>query len=59
MMWLAKFYSAIDSFITPLTGGISKVLGPLFKVKNILSKGISLGKKIGDFLSCKPKTLHK
>jgi len=52
----AKMNSAIDSFITPLTGGISKVLGPLFKVKNILSKGISLGKKIGDFLSCKPKT---
>jgi len=45
----AKINSAIDSFITPLTGGISKVLGPLFK-------GINLGKKIGDFLSCKPKT---
>ena len=52
----AKMNSAIDSFITPLTGGISKVLGPLFKVKDILSKGINLGKKIGDFLSCKPKT---
>ena len=52
----AKINSAIDSFITPLTGGISKVLGPLFKVKDILSKGINLGKKIGDFLSCKPKT---
>jgi len=52
----AKINSAIDSFVTPLTGGISKVLGPLFKVKDILSKGINLGKKIGDFLSCKPKT---
>ena len=51
----AKINSAIDSFVTPLTGGISKILGPVFKVKNILSKGISLANKIGDFLSCKPK----
>ena len=51
----AKINSAIDSFVTPLTGGISKILGPVFKVKNILSKGINLANKIGDFLSCKPK----
>ena len=51
----AKINSAIDSFVTPLTGGISKILGPVFKVKNILSKGINLANKIGDFLSCQPK----
>ena len=38
----AKIISAIDSFVTPLTGGISKILGPVFKVKDILSKGINL-----------------
>jgi len=47
--------SAIDSFVTPLTGGISKILGPVFKVKDILSKGINLANKIGDFLNCQPK----
>ena len=52
----AKINSAIDSFVTPLTDGISKVLGPVFKVKDILSKGIGIANKIGDFLSCKPKT---
>ena len=51
----AKINSAIDSFVTPLTGGISKVLGPVFKVKDILSKGINLANKIGDFLNCEPK----
>ncbi len=51
----SKINSAIDSFVTPLTGGISKILGPVFKVKNILSKGINLANKIGDFLSCQPK----
>ena len=52
----AKINSAIDSFVTPLTAGISKILGPVFKVKDILSKGIGIANKIGDFLSCKPKT---
>ena len=52
----AKINSAIDSFVTPLTGGISKILGPVFKVKDILSKGINLANKIGDFLNCEPKT---
>ena len=52
----AKINSAIDSFVTPLTAGIGKILGPVFKVKDILSKGINLASKIGDFLSCKPKT---
>ena len=51
----AKINSAIDSFVTPLTGGISKILGPVFKVKDILSKGINLASKIGDFLNCQPK----
>jgi len=51
----AKINSAIDSFVTPLTAGISKVLGPVFKVKDILSKGVSLANKIGDFLNCQPK----
>lgn len=51
----AKINSAIDSFVTPLTGGISKILGPVFKVKDILSKGINLANKIGDFLNCQPK----
>ena len=51
----AKINSSIDSFVTPLTGGISKILGPVFKVKDILSKGVNLANKIGDFLSCEPK----
>ena len=34
---LTKVNSLIDNIVTPLTGGISKVLGPLFKVKDILS----------------------
>tara|TARA_B100000287_G_scaffold410_1_gene419 strand:+ start:419 stop:2239 length:1821 start_codon:yes stop_codon:yes gene_type:complete len=50
-----KINSAIDSFVSPLTGGISKILGPVFKVKDILSKGINLANKIGDFLNCQPK----
>ena len=49
---LTKVNSLIDNIVTPLTGGISKVLGPLFKVKDILSAGINLADKIGDFFNC-------
>ena len=49
---LTKVNSLIDKIITPLTGGISKVLGPLFKVRDILGAGINLANKIGDFLNC-------
>ena len=49
---LTKVNSLIDNIVTPLTGGISKVLGPLFKVKDILSSGINLADKIGDFFNC-------
>ena len=52
----AKINSSIESFVTPLTAGISKILGPVFKVADILSKGINLSMKIGDFLNCEPKT---
>jgi len=52
---LTKVNSLIDNIVTPLTGGISKVLGPLFKVKDILSAGINLADKIGDFFKCEPK----
>jgi len=52
----AKINDKIDEFLTPLIGGISKVLGPVFKVKDILSKGVDLANKIGDFLNCQPKT---
>ena len=49
---LTKVNSMIDKIVTPLTGGISKVLGPLFKVRDILGAGINLANKIGDFLNC-------
>ena len=49
---LTKVNSLIDGIVTPLTGGISKVLGPLFKVKDILGAGINLANKIGDFFNC-------
>ena len=49
---LTKVNSLIDNIVTPLTGGISKILGPLFKVKDILSAGIDLADKIGDFFNC-------
>ena len=49
---LNKVNSLVDSFVTPLTGGISKLLGPLFNVKNILSRGINLFDKVGDFFNC-------
>jgi len=52
----AKINDKIDQFLTPLVGGISKVLGPVFKVKDILSKGVNFANKIGDFLNCQPKT---
>ena len=49
---LTKVNSLVDSFVTPLTGGISKLLGPLFNVKDILSRGINLFDKISDFFNC-------
>ena len=56
---LTKVNSLIDNIVTPLTGGISKILGPLFKVKDILSAGINLADKIGDFLNCGVKSDKK
>ena len=53
---LTKVNSMIDNIVTPLTGGISKVLGPVFKVKDILSSGINLADKIGDFFTCGVKS---
>ena len=53
---LTKVNSMIDNIVTPLTGGISKVLGPIFKVKDILSSGINLADKIGDFFTCGVKS---
>ena len=49
---LTKVNSLIDGIVTPLTAGIGKVLGPLFKVKDILGAGINLANKIGDFFNC-------
>ena len=49
---LNKVNSLVDGIVTPLTAGISKVLGPLFKVKDILGAGINLANKIGDFFNC-------
>ena len=49
---LTKVNSLIDGIVGPLTGGISKVLGPLFKVRDILGAGIDLADKIGDFFNC-------
>ena len=44
-------FALIDGIVGPLTGGISKVLGPLFKVRDILGAGINLANKIGDFFN--------
>ena len=52
---LTKVNSLIDGIVGPLTGGISKVLGPLFKVRDILGAGINLADKIGDFFNCGSK----
>ena len=52
---LTKVNSLIDGIVGPLTGGISKVLGPLFKVRDILGAGIDLADKIGDFFNCGSK----
>ena len=52
---LGKVNSTIDKIVTPLTGGISKVLGPLFKVKDILGAGLNLSDKITDFFNCGDK----
>tara|TARA_B100000287_G_scaffold157987_1_gene149023 strand:- start:661 stop:2706 length:2046 start_codon:yes stop_codon:yes gene_type:complete len=52
---LGKINSTIDKIVTPLTGGISKVLGPLFKVKDILGAGLNLSDKITDFFNCGDK----
>ena len=41
---LTKVNSLIDGIVTPLTAGISKVLGPLFKVRDILGAGINFSK---------------
>ncbi len=49
---LTKVNSLIDGIVTPLTAGISKVFGPLFKVRDILGAGINLANKIGDFFNC-------
>ena len=49
---LTKVNSMIDKIVTPLTGGISKVLGPLFKVRDILGAGINFASKVGDFFNC-------
>ncbi len=56
---LTKVNSLIDGIVGPLTGGISKVLGPLFKVRDILSAGINLADKIGDFFNCSPEKVVK
>ena len=49
---LTKVNSLIDGIVGPLTAGIGKVLGPLFKVRDILGAGIDLADKIGDFFNC-------
>tara|TARA_B100001094_G_scaffold130313_1_gene126172 strand:+ start:4985 stop:7015 length:2031 start_codon:yes stop_codon:yes gene_type:complete len=56
---LTKVNSLIDGIVGPLTGGISKVLGPLFKVRDILGAGINLADKIGDFFNCSPEKVVK
>ena len=56
---LTKVNSLIDGIVGPLTGGISKVLGPLFKVRDILGAGIDLADKIGDFFNCGSKSESK
>ena len=56
---LTKVNSLIDGIVGPLTGGISKVLGPLFKVRDILGAGIDLADKIGDFFNCGSKDESK
>ena len=52
---LTKINSLIDGIVSPLTAGIGKVLGPLFKVRDILGAGINLADKIGDFFNCGSK----
>ena len=49
---LTKVNSLIDKIVTPLTGGISKVLGPLFKVRDIIGAGVNFASKVGDFFNC-------
>ena len=56
---ITKVNSMIDNIITPLTGGITKVLGPIFKIKDVLSAGINLSDKIGDFFNCGVKSDKK
>ena len=56
---ITKVNSMIDNIVTPLTGGITKVLGPIFKIKDVLSAGINLSDKIGDFFNCGVKSDKK
>jgi len=56
---LTKVNSLIDGIVGPLTAGIGKVLGPLFKVRDILGAGIDLADKIGDFFNCGSKDESK
>ena len=56
---LTKVNSLIDGIVSPLTAGIGKVLGPLFKVRDILGAGINLADKIGDFFNCSPEKVVK
>ena len=55
----AKISSLIDSIVSPLTGGLGKVLGPLTKVRDIISGGLNLFDAIGDFFNCGTKPVSK
>ncbi len=50
-----KISSLIDSIIGPLAGGLGKVLGPLTKVRDVITGGLDLFDAIGDFFDCSDK----
>tara|TARA_B100001094_G_scaffold276076_1_gene284061 strand:+ start:1438 stop:3516 length:2079 start_codon:yes stop_codon:yes gene_type:complete len=47
-----KITSMIDGFVSPFTGPLSKLMGGAFKIKGLLSKGVNIMKKIGNFFNC-------
>ena len=47
-----KITSMIDGFVSPFTGPLSKLMGGAMKIKGLLSKGVNIMKKIGNFFNC-------
>ena len=47
-----KITSMIDGFVSPFTGPLSKLMGGAMKINGLLSKGVNIMKKIGNFFNC-------